>query len=188
MRQVAFQRRLKLSPLDRDRWSQMMMENFLKTVELPPPGSVISGYVTVNGEIDVRPLLLHLVDKGYTCCVPRVLDREARLAYMTWHGEMPMVPSLYGIPEPDPDYSEEVIPQLMIVPLVAFDEKCHRLGYGSGQHDRTFPFLRRIHNFHTVGIAYEVQKFDVVPVDSHDYDLDMVITEARVYRHPERPA
>lgn len=163
-----------------------MTELFLEHVPLPAKDSVISGYFPVNGEIDVKPLLLHLKDLGYRLALPLVNEKTGFLSYMSWDGQFPKRTSLYGIPEPDPETSEEYVPDMMIVPMVAFDESCHRLGYGSGQHDRTYEHIQRIKPFFTVGVAYEMQKFPVVPTDIHDYDMDVVVSEDRVYSHPVR--
>lgn len=91
-------------------------------------------------------------------------------------------PSIYDIPQPDPAKAKELLPDFMIVPMLAFDENCHRMGYGSGQFDRTFADLKKIQKFRAICIAFEAQKFDAVPVDQHDYILDMVVTESHVYR------
>lgn len=182
VRQEAFKRRLALDAGDRTRWSRMLTENFLQHVELPPKGSVITGYAPVNGEVDVVPLMTEMIKKGYQCAVPYVMDTEQRLAFLEWTPSTEMITGIYGIPQPDPKTTKELLPDMLIVPMLAFDEKCHRMGYGSGQFDRTFAGLQKIQPFYAVGIAFEAQKFDHVPVDHHDYILDMVVSETHVYR------
>jgi 5-formyltetrahydrofolate cyclo-ligase len=182
VRQAAFKRRLALDAEDRRKWSAQVRENFLKHVELPPAGSVITAYAPVNGEVDVMPLITHLHHQGYRCAMPYVMETLQRLAFLEWTPETTMYTGLYGIPQPDPQKAHEVLPDFLIVPMLAFDAQCHRMGYGSGQFDRTFADLKKIQTFRTVGIAFEAQKFDPVPVDMHDYTLDMVVTESHVYR------
>ena len=186
IRQKVFKLRLKQSAEDRAEKSARMTEHFLQHIKLPKKGAVISGYFPVNGEIDVKPLLLELKDRGYRLALPLVNEKTGWLSYLSWDGNFPKRTSLYGIPEPDPKTSEELIPDMMIVPIVACDESCHRLGYGSGQHDRTYEQIKKIQPFLTVGVAYELQKFPAIPSDIHDYDMDAVVTEERVYAHPVR--
>lgn len=184
VRQAAFKRRLGLDADDRRQWSAQLTENFLQNVILPPKGCVITAYAPVNGEVDVMPLLKHLYGLGrnYRFAMPFVVEAETRLAFLEWMPETKMIAGIYGIPQPDPATAKELLPDFMIVPMLAFDDQCHRMGYGSGQFDRTFADLKKIHKFWTVGIAFEAQKFDAVPVDQHDYTLDMVVSESHVYR------
>jgi len=182
VRQAAFKRRLALDAEDRRHWSAQLTENFLQNVALPPEGGVITAYAPVNGEVDVIPLITHLHGKGYRCAMPYVMDSLQRLAFLEWTPETKMFTGLYGIPQPDPQTARELLPDMLIVPMLAFDENCHRMGYGSGQFDRTFADLKKVQSFRTAGIAFEAQKFDRVPVDHHDYILDMVVTESRLYR------
>ena len=186
VRQAAFKRRKALLADDRQLWSRMMTENFLQHIELPPAGSVISAYAPVNNEIDVVPLLTELIKKGYRCTVPYVVESEYRLAFLEWTPQTVMQRGIYDIPQPDPNEAEELVPNMLIVPMLAFDEQCHRMGYGSGQFDRTFASLQKIHPFRAIGVAFEAQKFDAVPVDHHDYTLDMVVTENNIYKTTER--
>lgn len=184
MRQAAFKRRLELDADDRRAWSAQLTENFLQNIILPPKGSVITAYAPVNGEVDVIPLMTHLhgLGMGYRGAMPFVMEAEQRLAFLEWTPETKMIPGIYDIPQPDPAKAKELLPDFMIVPMLAFDENCHRMGYGSGQFDRTFADLKKIQKFRAIGIAFEAQKFDAVPVDQHDYILDMVVTESHVYR------
>lgn len=184
VRQAAFKRRLALDAGDRRKWSAELTQNFLQSIILPPKGSVITAYAPVNGEVDIIPLITHLhgLGMGYRCAMPFVMEAEQRLAFLEWTPDTKMIAGIYGIPQPDPKTARELLPDFMLVPMLAFDENCHRMGYGSGQFDRTFADLKKVHTFRTVGIAFEAQKFDAVPVDQNDYILDMVVTESHVYR------
>jgi 5-formyltetrahydrofolate cyclo-ligase len=182
-RQAAFQRRMSLAPDARAAWSAQMTARFLSDIELPPPGAVITGYIPVNNEIDVIPLMTELVARGYRCAVPYNMEREQVLQFLEWTPDTVLYRGLYDIPQPDPAVAEALVPDMLIVPMVAFDETCHRMGYGSGYFDRTFADLEKIQKFRTVGVAFEAQKYDAVPVERFDYRLDAVVTEAQVYRH-----
>lgn len=182
IRQVAFQKRQALPAVDRAAASLAMTRLFLQHITLPPVGAVISGYAPVNNEIDPIPLMTALRARGYRCAVPAPQEREQRLAFLEWTPQTPMRTGLYNIPEPDPRHAEELVPHLLIVPLVAFDAAGHRMGYGSGYFDRTFAFLKQIQKFYAVGVAFDAQKYDAVPVDAYDYTLDEVVTETAVYQ------
>jgi 5-formyltetrahydrofolate cyclo-ligase len=181
MRQKAFSRRVQMPQAERKQLSQQIAENFFAHVPLPPAGSVVSAYSPINGEVDVRDIMKRLAGMGYVCTLPYVTDNEQRLSFLKWTEDTPLRNSIYGIPEPDPKTAQEFMPDFLIMPILAFDEQGHRLGYGSGNFDRTFAFLKKIKPFKTVAVAYEEQKYDSVPVDAHDYPMDMVVTEKRVY-------
>lgn len=185
LRQAAFQRRLTLAPAACAEASARMTARFLESIALPPAGAVISGYVPVNNEIDVFPLMTALVERGYRCAVPHNVERDYVLEFLEWTPQTKLYTGLYNIPQPDPREAEALLPDMLIVPMVAFDTQCHRMGYGSGYFDRTFAHLRQFHTFQAVGVAYEAQKETEVPTDRHDYRLDAVVTEAAVYRAPK---
>lgn len=180
-RQAAFQQRMSLSPEARAEWSAQMTARFLDAVELPPAGAVISGYIPVNNEIDVIPLMTELVARGYRCTVPYNIERDHVLTFLEWTPDTVLHLGLYDIPQPDPAVAEELMPDMLIVPMVAFDAACHRIGYGSGYFDRTFAHLEKIQKFRAIGVAFEAQKHDRVPVEQFDYQLDAVVTEAGIY-------
>jgi 5-formyltetrahydrofolate cyclo-ligase len=88
---------------------------------------------------------------------------------------------VWGIREPRPE-ALEVFPDILIVPLLAFDRSGHRIGYGAGYYDRTIAGLRALKKVLVVGIAFAVQEFTHVPTTPHDADLDLVMTEHEVIR------
>jgi 5-formyltetrahydrofolate cyclo-ligase len=184
-RHAAFQRRMALDAAACTAWSQQMMTRFLSQIELPAAGAVISGYIPVNNEIDVIPLMTALSARGYRCAVPHNVEKQQILDFLEWTPETVLHKGLYNIPQPDPAKAKALLPDLLIVPMVAFDPAGSRMGYGSGYFDRTFAHLHKFHKFHAVGVAYEAQKYDSVPVDRYDYRLDAVVTEAAVYTNPD---
>ena len=90
-----------------------------------------------------------------------------------------MVPGKMDIPEPPAD-AERVVPDLLFVPLAAFDRRGHRIGYGAGFYDRTLAALRAEKDVAAIGLAYAAQEVLFVPDDDHDEPLDMVVTEKDV--------
>lgn len=181
-RQAVFQRRMALSEAARAEAAVRMSARFMGAVDLPPAGAVISGYIPVNNEIDVLPLMTDLLGRGYRIAVPHNMERQHLLDFLEWKPDTPLYKGLYGIPQPDPNKAAALVPDLLIVPLVAFDEACNRMGYGSGYFDRTFAHMRRFQHFRAIGVAYEMQKEDRVPTDQYDHRLDAIVTDAAVYR------
>jgi 5-formyltetrahydrofolate cyclo-ligase len=101
------------------------------------------------------------------------------LIFRAWTTDTVLVRGLYGILEPSSD-AEEVEPDIVLVPLAAFDQRGHRLGYGGGYYDRTLQGLRRSKRITAAGLAFSVQQMDRVPEDAHDEPLDLVLTERDV--------
>lgn len=189
VRQAAFQKRLTIPPAYQEEASIAFKDNFLKHVALPPAGAVVSGYMPFNAELNVKPLMMHLLEQGYRIVIPHVLADLSQLDFRTWSPKTPVRRNLYGIEEADTKHSEVLLPDLMIVPLIAFDAKGNRMGYGSGQFDRTFAQLLKVKKeFFSVGVGYESQREDSVPVDEHDYPLHMIVTEKTVYHCREKAA
>jgi len=184
-RQAAFERRMALGAEERAQWSALMTERFLSEIDLPPSDAVISGYVPANNEIDVRPLMTELVKRGYRCAVPYNVEKELLLDFLEWTPQTVLYKGLYNIPQPDPAQAAALLPDFLIVPMVAFDSACNRMGYGSGYFDRTFAHMKKIHNFRAIGVGFEAQKYDSVPIDHHDYRLDAIVTEAAIYKNPD---
>lgn len=183
VRQAAYQRRLTISPAYQEEAAQALMRNFLQHVTLPPKGSVISAYMPFNAEMNVKPLMQHLLDEGYRVTIPHVVNNHSMLEFRTWSPKTPLRRNSHGIEEADIRHSEVLLPDLMIVPLIAFDANGNRMGYGSGQFDRTFAELQKSRKaFTAIGVAFDSQREEEIPVDEHDYVLDMVVTEKAVYR------
>lgn len=182
VRQAAYNKRLSIPPAYQEEAAKALMDNFLKNVTLPPKGAVISAYMPFNTEMNVKPLMQHLLDEGYRVTIPHVINNYTTLEFRTWSPKTPMRRNAHGIEEADTRHSEVLLPDMLIVPLIAFDAQGNRMGYGSGQFDRTFAHLLKVRKiFSTVGVGYDSQKEDVVPSDEHDYPLDMVVTEKAVY-------
>jgi 5-formyltetrahydrofolate cyclo-ligase len=150
------------------------------------PGSIVSGYSPIRSEIDPMPLLTKLAEKGARLALPCVTARGQSLVFRLYHPTDRLMLGPLGIPEPSPA-AAEVIPDVMLTPLAAFDRLGHRIGYGAGHYDVTFAHLRKAKHIIGVGLAFAVQEIEAVPALAHDVALDYVLTETDVFdfRSPE---
>ena len=151
-------------------------EHFLAAVRVPP-GAVVSGYFPVQEEFDVMPLLGRLARAGIQCCLPVISRRNGPLTFRAWRPGVKLVQNPFRIPEPDTD-AAEAVPDILLVPLLAFDSDGYRLGYGGGYYDRTLNELRANGRKPlAVGMAFTEQQVDHVPHEDFDARLDWVVTE-----------
>jgi 5-formyltetrahydrofolate cyclo-ligase len=154
--------------------------NLLAAVPVPP-GAAVAGFWPMGDEIDVRPLLFHFHARGHVCGLPVTGRRGERLRFRRWTPETELVAAVFGTREPPPE-APPVEPDLLLVPLLAFDAAGWRLGYGAGFYDRTLTALRARKSVLAVGVAYAAQEAPAVPHDAGDARLDWVVTEAGALR------
>ena len=146
----------------------------------PCPNSRIAGYWPIDSEIDVLPLLGRLHQLRYDLCLPVVVDRRRTLSFRSWRPSDPLEAAAFGTRVPL-EGSSEVVPQMLIVPVIAFDNHGYRLGYGGGYYDCTLSALASAGSV-SVGVAFEDQYIEKVPTEPHDMALDWIITEERARR------
>ncbi|PDT90075.1 5-formyltetrahydrofolate cyclo-ligase [Bradyrhizobium sp. Y36] len=144
------------------------------------PGSIVSGYSPIRSEIDPMPLMKALAELGAQLALPCVTARGQSLIFRLFHPSDRLMLGPLGIPEPSPA-ATEVIPDIMLTPLAAFDRLGHRIGYGAGHYDVTFAHLRKTKNILGIGLAFAAQEIKTVPALSHDVALDYVLTESDVF-------
>ena len=140
------------------------------------PGTIVSGFSALKAEINPVPLMRRLADAGAQLALPVVAGRGTPLIMRAWSFGAPLVPGVWGIREPAPS-APEVEPDILLVPLLAFDRAGGRIGYGAGYYDMTIAALRAKKPVVAVGIAYAAQEIDAVPVTPRDARLDLVLTE-----------
>src|SRR5450759_1567723 len=143
------------------------------------PGAVVAGYSPIRSEIDRSPLMRTLAAQGALLALPAVMARGKSLAFRAWSPDDRLVLGPLGILEPSPA-AAELIPDIMLVPLAAFDRLGHRIGYGAGHYDHTLAHLRKVKPVTAIGLAFAAQEIETVPALAHDVALDYVLTEARV--------
>ncbi len=144
-------------------------------VELPP-GTIVAGYSPINSEFDPFPLMRALAEKGVGLALPVIIARDHALIFRAWHPEEGLVRGPHGLFQPSSD-APEVDPDVVLVPLAAFDRAGHRIGYGRGYYDRTLQNLRAMKKITVIGLAFAVQEIEIVPRLPHDEQLDCVLTE-----------
>jgi 5-formyltetrahydrofolate cyclo-ligase len=144
------------------------------------PGIVVSGYSPIRSEIDPVPLMRALAAQGARLALPAVMARGKSLAFRAWSPNDRLMLGPLGILEPSPA-AAELIPDIMLVPLAAFDRAGHRIGYGAGHYDFTLAHLRKGKAITAIGLAFAAQEIAAVPALAHDVALDYVLTETRVF-------
>jgi 5-formyltetrahydrofolate cyclo-ligase len=137
-----------------------------------PPGP-LAAYFPVRSELDTLPLLRRLVREGWELALPVIVDNEP-LEFHEWTFGAPMQTGPFGIPQPVG--SALVSPSVLLVPLLAFDKRCYRLGYGGGHYDRTLAALRKERSIVGIGLAFNEQEVEEVPACPYDERLDWILT------------
>ena len=137
---------------------------------------IIAGYYPSNNEVNILNFLKEASEKKFKITLPYVKNSK-KISFKTWIYKEPLYISKFGILEPQ-NSKKDIIPDLVLVPLVAFDNKLNRIGYGKGYYDR---ILQKIHKLKKktifLGIAYYFQKCKNIPVNKHDFKLDYIFTE-----------
>ena len=134
----------------------------------------IGGYFPVNYEIDDLEILKKLKKKKYQISLP-VIKKNFDMDFYSWSFDDPLKINKYGIPEP---FSKKLIyPNILLIPLVAFDKNLNRLGYGGGYYDRIIDKLSKKKDILKIGLALSVQKINNVPVTKYDKKLDYIVTD-----------
>jgi 5-formyltetrahydrofolate cyclo-ligase len=130
----------------------------------------------MKSEISPLPLLRRLADAGVNLALPVIAGRGQPLTMRAWSFDAALAAGVWGIREPTTDASD-VVPDVLIVPLLAFDRRGYRLGYGGGYYDRTIARLGAMKPVIAIGLAFAAQQIDEVPTTSRDERLDLVLTE-----------
>jgi 5-formyltetrahydrofolate cyclo-ligase len=141
----------------------------------PPKGAIIAGYWPMGDEMDPRPLMLALASRGHAIALPVTPPRGQPLAFHAWAPGAALRPGPMGTSEPVA--GEELRPDVLLVPLLAFDRAGRRLGYGGGYYDRT---LAALPGAKPIGIAYAGQEMPEVPAGPQDMRLPLIATEDSV--------
>ena len=178
LRRLAKARRAEAYRRDADTAARMIAEKVAALSVLAEP-TTVAGYAAIRDELDVWPLMLRLLDVGHVCALPVVEDRTMPLTFRRWQPDDVLVADGYGIPTPL-GTAPMVTPRVILVPLVAFDRRGGRLGYGAGYYDRTLSALRESDAIVAVGVGFAAQEVDRVPAAPTDQTLDWIVTEAEV--------
>jgi 5-formyltetrahydrofolate cyclo-ligase len=148
------------------------------------PGMIVSSYLPLQSEINPVPLMRRFAEAGAQLALPVVAGRGQPLIMRAWTFGQALGSGVWGIREPKPE-SPEVFPDILIVPLLAFDQRGHRIGYGAGYYDMTIARLRTLKPIIAIGVAFAAQEIDEVPTSPRDARLDLVLTERGMMDHRE---
>lgn len=150
-------------------------------LSLPAPITV-SGFLSIGSEIDLKPCFHRLGQHDITTCLPVVLEKDQPLVFRTWkHGE-PLESGPLKTRHPS-SLAKEVRPDVLLVPLLTYDDRGYRLGWGGGYYDRTLAAYNKAGWAVTaIGVAYNDQQIDRVPADEMDIPMDWIVTESRALK------
>ena len=135
---------------------------------------ILGGYYPYNYEIDIMPLVEKFQKLNYSITLPKI-GMNSEMNFFQWSTKDPLSINKFGIPEPISNKTK--FPDILLVPLLAFDKNFNRIGYGGGFYDRYINRLKKIKKIITIGIAYSFQKIKKIPVEKYDIKLDFVVTE-----------
>ncbi|MCW5723233.1 MAG: 5-formyltetrahydrofolate cyclo-ligase [Devosia sp.] len=176
LRRQAHAVRAALSPQSRAEGAQAVAAHFFENIAFGPE-DVIAGYWRIRDELDCQPILIRLMDGGQKVVLPVVAGPDAPLDLRLWEADAPLYEAGFGTLAPS-DLAPRAAPDLILVPLLGFDARGTRLGYGGGYYDRTIAALAKKPLL--VGLAFAAQEVPEVPRETHDVPLDAVVTEEGV--------
>tara|TARA_B100001057_G_C22511075_1_gene817908 strand:+ start:18 stop:548 length:531 start_codon:yes stop_codon:yes gene_type:complete len=137
-------------------------------------GKIIGGYYPYNYEVDAIKILEKFEMLNYKVSLPKI-RKNSQMDFFYWSRKDLLTINEYGIPEPNS--SKVVYPNILLVPLVAFDKNFNRIGYGGGFYDRYISKIKKFKKIITIGLAYSFQKVKEIPVNKHDIKLDFIVTD-----------
>jgi len=140
---------------------------------------IIGGYYPVNFEIDDLALLREFKKNRFKISLP-VIKKNFQMDFYTWSLTEPLKINRYGIPEPE---SKNIVyPDVLLIPLVAFDKNLNRLGYGGGYYDRLIKKVSKKKKIIKIGLAFSIQEIDKVPINAYDQKLDYIVTNKYIVK------
>ncbi|AQS64536.1 5-formyltetrahydrofolate cyclo-ligase [Rhizobium rhizogenes] len=165
-----------LTPAERQQKSRSMAVRGAPGISFAP-GAVISGFMPIRSEADIRPLMEMLRERGGRLALPVVLDRET-IVFRSFEADTPLVKTGFGTTGPGED-AAVLDPDILLVPLSAFDGRGQRIGYGAGHYDRA---IARLHAKGRepvlIGVAFDCQEVPSIPAEPHDVSLHAILTES----------
>ena len=167
---------LKLRKLKNLENNHINFEELIKVIRYQKNIKIVGGYFPFNKEIDDLKILQTLEKKKYLITLPKI-KKNNQMDFFEWSFTQPLIINKYGIPEP---ISNNIrYPDLLLVPMVAYDKKFNRIGYGGGYYDRFLKKLSKRKKIITIGLAYSFQKVINIPINDYDIKLDYIITDKK---------
>lgn len=176
-----------ITPADHEAWSFAVCEKLAALFNAANiGGKTVALYNPIKSELDITPLLHALYAEGVCVALPVVESGRPDLSFYRFHSTLKMEEGAFGVMQPE--QMEQVVPDIVIVPLVGFDRRGHRIGYGKGYYDATLALLRAENpSLLAIGVAFALQEVDSIPAGSHDMKLDAIVTEKEVLKPAPRP-
>ena len=170
--------RKKIIKLRKKNYSKDIKINFQSIIKIlrkkKQTKKIVGGYFSYNYEASVIPILEKFKKLNYITSIPKI-GKKYDMKFFVWSINDPLNINKYGIPEPITN--KIIYPDILLVPLVAYDEERNRIGYGGGFYDRYIKKIKKIKKVLTIGIAFSYQKVKKIPIEKNDIKLDFIITE-----------
>lgn len=170
------EQRRSLNRSERHRCSESILEKLRREARFLD--GCIGFYWPLDGEIDLRPMMHQLVDRGAGLALPVMVEKDQAMEFWAWDTETRMQKQpIWNIPAPIE--RKLIVPSVLFIPLLGFDRQGHRLGHGGGYYDRTLAALEP--KPLTVGIGYEFGRLETIYPQDHDIPMDVIVTEQGSY-------
>ena len=153
--------------------------NLLKIINQENKKKKIGLYYPIGSEVSTIEIIRNLIKKKYTVSLP-VIEKNSVMSFYEWNEKSPLKINNFGIPEPIK--LKKVTPSVLIIPIVAFDSKLNRLGYGGGFYDRFISKLEKTKKILKIGLALSCQKINKVPINKFDKKMNYIFTENKIYK------
>ncbi|MCF6326498.1 MAG: 5-formyltetrahydrofolate cyclo-ligase [Devosiaceae bacterium] len=173
LRKEAMERRSALSKEQRQMASAKATDNFFREIKLPQK-SIVALYWPIGDELNCWGIIERLQKAGHQVCLPCIKGKDQPLIFREFTGENNLILAGFGTSEPDKN-AKILQPGLIVLPLLGFDKKGNRLGYGKGFYDRTIAAMAKKPEL--CGLAFSVQEFENIPTNAHDVPLTRIVTE-----------
>ncbi len=177
LREQCLKRRSMIDMQTRTKASETLALKCLGWLEAVGGPRVIGGYMAIRNELDISEMMLNLMEIGHGIGLPVIVAPDRPLMFRNWDGKPDMPKTKFGVPAPHEAHAE-VEPDIVLVPMLAFDFEGHRLGYGGGFYDRTLAYLRATRPIIAIGIAFDEQEMPRLPREAHDEPLDWILTQS----------
>lgn len=176
LRSESHKRRAQLHPSLRVDAARDAVGHFLHGVDIGK-AEIVAAYWPIRDELDIKSLIGKMMDAGQLVCLPVVIGPEQPLELRLWQEGAPLYEAGFGTLAPE-DGALQVEPDVILMPLLGFDHRGTRLGYGGGYYDRTLAYLKKRPRL--IGFAFARQEIEFIPRQPHDVPLDTVVTELGV--------
>ena len=167
-------KKLKLRKKNFSKDLQVDFQTIIKILKKKKTKKIIGGYYAFNYEVDIMPILEKFEKLRYMISLPKI-GKNSNMNFFVWSTNEPLNINKFGIPEPITN--RMIFPDVLLVPLVAYDENCNRVGYGGGFYDRYIKKIKKLKKVLTIGFAFSYQKVKKIPIEKNDIKLDLIITE-----------